>query len=76
MSKSLRVGIIGANARGGWAAESHVPATQELEGLELAAVATNRQETADEAAHKFGVAKAYAGGNALIAEPEIDHFEA
>ena len=72
MSKPLRVGIIGANARGGWAAESHVPATQELDGLELAAVATNRQETAEEAAHKFGVVKAYAGGNALIADPEID----
>lgn len=72
MTKPLRVGIIGANARGGWAADSHVPAVQGLDGLELAAVATNRQETADEAAHAFGVAKAYAGGDALIADPNID----
>ncbi|MBE7218790.1 MAG: Gfo/Idh/MocA family oxidoreductase [Caulobacteraceae bacterium] len=72
VSKPLRVGIIGANARGGWAADSHVPAVQALDGLELAAVATNRQETADEAAHAFGVAKAYGGGDALIADPEID----
>lgn len=72
MAKPLRVGIIGANARGGWAAESHVPAVQGLDGLELAAVATSKQETADEAAQAFGIARAYAGGDALIADPEID----
>ncbi len=71
MASSLRVGIIGANARGGWAADSHVPAVQGLDGLELAAVATNKQETADEAAHTFGVSKAYASGDALIADPDI-----
>ncbi len=72
MNKPLRVGVIGANARGGWAADSHVPAVQGLDGLELVAVATNRQETADEAAHAFGVAKAYAGGDALIGDLDID----
>ena len=72
MTKPLRVGIIGANARGGWAADSHVPAVQGLDGLELAAVATNTQETADEAAQAFRVSKAYAGGDALIADPDID----
>ena len=72
MARRLRVGIIGANARGGWAAESHVPAVQGLEGLELSAVATSSQETADEAAHTFGVAKAYSDGAALIADGEID----
>ncbi len=72
MAEKLRIGIIGANARGGWAADSHVPAVQGLDGLELAAIATSRQDTADEAAHAFGVSKAYAGGDALIADPEID----
>jgi predicted dehydrogenase len=72
MARSLKVGIIGANARGGWAADSHVPAVQGLAGLELAAVATGRQETADEAAHAFGVGRAYAGGDALIADRDID----
>lgn len=69
---NLRVGIIGANARGGWASESHVPATQSLEGLSLEAVATNSMETAEEAAHAFGVSKAYGDGQELIADPEID----
>jgi predicted dehydrogenase len=72
MTKNLRVGIIGANARGGWAGEAHVPAVQGLAGLELAAVATNSRETADEAAHSFGVGKAYSDGLALIADPDID----
>ena len=72
MAGSLRVGIIGANARGGWASEAHVPAIQAVAGLELMAVATNSQETADEAAHAFGVAKSYRSGAALIADPEID----
>lgn len=72
MATVLRVGIIGANARGGWAADSHVPAVQDLDGMILAAVATNRQETADEAAQAFGVSKAYPSGTALIADPGID----
>jgi predicted dehydrogenase len=72
MARNLRVGIIGANARGGWAGEAHVPAVQGLPGLELVAVATNSRETADEAAHVFGVSKAYADGAALVADPDVD----
>ena len=72
MANELRVGIIGANARGGWAGDSHVPAVQGLDGLALAAIATNCQETADEAAHAFGAPKAYASGLAMIADPDID----
>ena len=51
---------------------AHVPAVQALDGLALAAVATNAQDTADEAAHKFGVRKAYGSGASLIADPDID----
>ncbi len=72
MEATLRVGIIGANARGGWAADSHVPAIQGLDGLKLEAVATSRQDTADEAAHAFGIDKAYPSGDALIADPDIE----
>ncbi len=72
MAATLRVGIIGANARGGWAGESHVPAVRRLDGFELTAVATNARETAEEAAHKFEAFKAYADGQALIADPDID----
>lgn len=72
MQTELRVGIIGANATGGWASEAHVPALKSQSGMTLAAVATSRQETADEAAHASGARKAYAGGLALIADPDID----
>lgn len=70
--KTLRVGIIGANAERGWARESHVPAVQYLDGLELAAVANRGQEAADAAAAAFGVSKAYGDAAALIDDPDID----
>ena len=66
MMKTLRVGIIGANAEGGWAREGHVPAVQGLAGMEFAAVATNSQKTADASAKAFGVPMAYGSGMDLI----------
>ncbi len=70
--KTLRVGIIGANAERGWARESHVPAVQHVDGLELAAVANRGQEAAEAAALAFGVSKAYGDAAALIRDPDID----
>lgn len=70
--KTLRVGIIGANAERGWARESHVPAVQHLDGLELAAVANKGQAAAEAAATAFGAAKAYGNAVELIQDPEID----
>ncbi len=72
MAKTLRIGIVGASAHGGWARESHVPAVQQLDGLELVAVATNSQATADAAAGAFGVRAAYASGLELARAPDID----
>jgi predicted dehydrogenase len=68
----LRVGIIGANAEGGWAREGHVPAVQGLAGLEFVAVATNSQKTADASAKAFGVPAAYGSGMELIRAGGID----
>ena len=72
MASALRIGIIGANASGGWARDSHVPAVQGLEGLRLVAVATNSQKSAAEAARAFGVDTAYPSGLDLIRSAEID----
>ena len=72
MAKTLRVGVIGVSAEGGWARESHVPAIRATGGLELAAVATRTQETADAAGAAFGVSRAYANAGDLIADPDID----
>lgn len=71
MSGSLKVGIIVASAKRDWAKESYGPAVQALYGLELAAVATNSQPTADAAAKTFGV-KGFADAQQLIADPDID----
>ncbi len=72
MVRTLRVGIIGANAEGGWARDGHVPAVQALHGLEFAAVATNSQKTADASARAFGVPAAYGSGMDLIRESGVD----
>ncbi len=72
MDNTLRVGIIGASAAGGWARESHVPAVQHLAGLTLQAVATTSQPSADAAARAFGALKAYDNPQALFQDPDID----
>ena len=72
MVKTLRVGLIGASVDRGWARDSHVPAIQALAGLELAAVATNSQETADAAARAFGAVSAYGDALQLVRDPAVD----
>ncbi|WP_033346263.1 Gfo/Idh/MocA family oxidoreductase, partial [Catenuloplanes japonicus] len=71
MSGELGVGVVGVNAGGGWARDSHVPAVQGLRGLRLAAVATRSQESAEAAAAAFGAGRAYGDPSALIADPEV-----
>lgn len=72
MPRPLQVGIIGASASGGWARESHVPAVRHLAGLELAAVATTSQPSADDAARAFGAPAAYGDPADLFDDPAID----
>jgi predicted dehydrogenase len=72
MPKTLKVGIIGVNAKTGWAREAHVTVVQALEGLELAAVATRDQASADEAAKAFGASQGYGDALELINDANID----
>ncbi len=69
---TIRVGVIGASAEGGWAREGHVPAVRGLPGLELVAIATNSRRTADAAAKAFGVSVGHASGMELIRAGGID----
>lgn len=73
MADTLKVGIIGANATGaGWAARAHLPAfAAGIPGVELGAVCTTRQESAEEAGTKFGV-PAYWDVDKMLAEADID----
>lgn len=72
MSKQLRVGIIGVDAKRGWAGESHAPAVRALDGLELVAVANRTLEAAEAAAEAFGAERAYGDPADLVAHPDLD----
>ena len=72
MADTIRVGIIGGNVNG-WAGRAHMPAMAAgIPGVELTAVSTTRQESADEAAAKFGAKFAYDNHHDLLANPDID----
>ncbi|HEX8799141.1 MAG TPA: Gfo/Idh/MocA family oxidoreductase [Terriglobales bacterium] len=68
----IRVGIIGANAQGGWARVSHIPAINGIPGLKLAAVATRNEESARMAAESFGADRWYSDPLAMIRDERID----
>lgn len=67
-----RVGIIGADTGASWAQLSHVPAVNGLAGVELAAVATRREESARAAAEAFGARRWFADPLALTEDETID----
>jgi predicted dehydrogenase len=71
MSK-IRIGIIGASLRQGWAGRSHLPALSGHPDCELVAVCTTKQESADETKRKFGARFAYADYREMLKNPEID----
>src|SRR5271157_3020492 len=65
----IRVGIIGT---GGWAKYGHIPALQTLKEFEVVAVASRKQETADEIAAQFNISHAFRNEQALIDHPDVD----
>ena len=81
----VRLGIIGANPERGWASMTHLPAAAAVAEIELVAVATTRQASAEAARDRYGAAHAFADARALIAHPDVeavtvavkvpDHFE-
>lgn len=73
MTKKIGVGLIGYEVGRSWAAVAHVPALRGLsDDFEIVAVATSRQESADEAAADLGLAKGYAPADGLIEDPAVD----
>ncbi len=63
-----KIGIIGAN----WSLKVHGTVWRQLPDVEIAAVCTAHQETAEAAAAAFGVPKAYWNVADLVADPDID----
>jgi len=72
MAEPVRVGIVGANPGRGWALTAHLPALTNLPGFEVTAVATTRQESADETAKAYGVPHAYGDATELLTQPDVD----
>ncbi|AGC48384.1 Gfo/Idh/MocA family oxidoreductase [Myxococcus stipitatus DSM 14675] len=72
LPERIRVGVIGANPTGGWAAFTHLPALQSLPGYRITAVSTTKQESASEAARRFDVPHAFASAEPLVEHPEVD----
>jgi predicted dehydrogenase len=70
--KEIRVGIVGANNKAGWAKMSHVPAIKSLPGLKLAAVATRNEQSAREAAKTFGAHRWFSDPFAMIRDDLVD----
>ena len=70
--KEIRVGIVGADTKSGWAKVSHVPAINGLPGLKLAAVATRNEQSAREAAEAFGADRWFSDPFAMIRDDRID----
>lgn len=68
MSDRLRVGIISAN----WSLKVHGAAWKRIEGVEVAAICTSRQETAERAACGYGIPKAYWNHEEMSADPDLD----
>ena len=69
-SDPLRVGLIGAGGR--WGPRAHVPALKGVSEAELYAVCTAHADTAQAAADKFGVPRAYGSDKAMYADSAVD----
>lgn len=65
---TLRVGIISAN----WGAFAHLPGWRAVRGVEVVGICTSRQETAETAASKFRIERAFWNAEAMTADPGID----
>jgi len=69
-SDRLRVGLIGAGGR--WGPWAHVPALTQLPQTELFAVCTAHADTAQAAADKYGVKRAYSDVAKMSADPQVE----
>lgn len=67
--EKVRWGILG-NAR--IARGQMIPSLQSLDSVELIAIASRTKESAEAVAKEFNIPKAYAGYEALLADPEVE----
>ena len=68
----IGVGIIGLSAKGGWAANAHVPALKKLPDYELRGLSASSRASAQAAAEKFEIPLFFDNANDLAAHRDID----
>lgn len=68
-SERIRVGIVGA---GGIVGSRHIPGLRQMPGVEIVAVANRSLESSQRAAAEFGIPRAYASWEELVAADGID----
>jgi predicted dehydrogenase len=66
--KTLKVGIISAN----WSLKVHGAAWARVPGVEVVAICTAHQETAEKARRDYGLRKAYWNHEDITVDPELD----
>lgn len=67
--KKIKFGILSTAKIG---IEKTIPALQQSEQCEVAAIASRNRERAEQAAHKTGIARAFGSYEELLDDPEID----
>ncbi|MGK2909274.1 MAG: Gfo/Idh/MocA family protein [Sphingobium sp.] len=65
---TLRVGIVSA----AWGAFAHLPAWRAIAGVDVTAICTSRQATAEAAAQRLGLPRAFWNAEEMCADPDID----
>src|SRR5689334_257652 len=72
MAEKIRLGFVGANVHALRASQSHYPALLASPDVDLAAVCTTRQESAEEAREAFGARLAFSDWREMVVSPAID----
>ena len=67
--ETMRIGLIGA---GGNVRNRHIPGFQQVEGLEIAAVANRSLESGKSVADQFNISQVYSGWQELLEDDSID----
>ncbi|GAA0433142.1 Gfo/Idh/MocA family oxidoreductase [Streptomyces luteireticuli] len=68
----VRVGIVGLSARGGWAAQAHLPVLRRLDGFDVRALSASSAASAREAGAKYGVPAAFGSTGELVRSEDVD----
>ena len=71
-ASTYKVGVIGVGSPQSWAREAHVTAVNVVPGLELVAVATRDQDTAQSTADELGALRGYGDALELIGDDDVE----